>query len=163
MTELIPISPEQASAIQELAETTGTAMELVEKAGAYIGWVLGTAPADLAGVLGGDWLAQVRIRSLARYKERTEEILKARGVTDATPVSPSLTVPLLRAAADETRGELQELWARLLAAAMDAKRSNSVRRSFINTVATLIRWTRLSCLSVTNIRPANCSLTTFVL
>jgi len=82
-------------------------MELVEKAGAYIGWVLGKAPADLAGVLGGDWLAQVRIRSLARYKERTEEILKARGVTDATPVSPSLAVPLLRAAADETVGSFR--------------------------------------------------------
>jgi hypothetical protein len=75
----------------------------VEKAGAYIGWVLGTVPADPAGVLGGDWLGQIRIRNLARYKERTEEILVARGVTDATPVSPSLAVPLLRAAADETR------------------------------------------------------------
>jgi hypothetical protein len=113
--ELIPIGDEQAKAIQEVAKTTGTALELVEKAGAYIGWVLGTVPADLAGVLGGDWLGQIRIRNLARYKEQTEEILLARGVTDATPVSPSLAVPLLRAAADETRGELQDLWARLLA------------------------------------------------
>jgi abortive infection alpha-like protein len=135
--ELIPISDEQARAIQEVAKTTGTALDLVEKAGAYIGWVLGTVPADLAGVLGGDWLAQVRIRNLAWYRHRTEEILRARGVAEPAPVSPSLAIPLLRAAADESREELQELWAQLLAAAVDPKRSKLVRRSFISTVSQL--------------------------
>src|SRR5207302_1314472 len=107
---LIPISDEQAKAIQEVAKTTGAALELTGKAGAYVGWVLGTVPADLVGVLGGDWLAQVRIRNLARYWERTKEILGDRGMTETTAVSPSIAVPLLQAAADESREELQELW-----------------------------------------------------
>jgi hypothetical protein len=132
---MLPVPPtdEQAKAVQALAKTTGTALELTEKAGAYIGWVLGTVPTDLIGVLGGDFLAQVRIRNLARYKERTEEILRDRGVTPQ-PVSPSIAIPLFRAAYDESRPELQELWAQLIAAAMDPQRANRVRRSFIDTI-----------------------------
>jgi len=128
-----PITDEQAKAIQEVAKTTGTALELVGKAGAYVGEVLGTVPKDLVGVLGGDWLGEVRIRNLARYKERTEELLRARGVTETAPVSPSIAVPLLRAAADESREELQDLWARLLANAMDPS-LGSVRQQFIEAV-----------------------------
>jgi hypothetical protein len=52
-------------------------------------------------------------------------------------VSPSLAIPLLRAAYDESRPELQELWAQLIAAAMDPQRANKVRRSFIDTVRRL--------------------------
>jgi hypothetical protein len=135
--DLIPINDEQAKAIQEAAKTATKALELTEKAGAYVGSVLGTVPADLIAVLGGDWLGQVRIRNLARYQDRTEEILRARGVTETSAVSPSLAVPLLRAAADESREDLQELWALLLAAAMDPKRSNRVRLSYIETVKRL--------------------------
>lgn len=131
--DLIPFGDEQAKAVQEVAKTTGTTIELVQKAGEYIGLVLGTVPADLVGVLGGDWLAQVRIRNLARLKDRTAEILRSRGVIDIIPVSPSLAVPLLRAAADESREELQDLWTRLLANAMDPNRG-TVRLSFIDAV-----------------------------
>ena len=81
----------------------------------------------------GDWLGQVRIRNFARLNDRTEEILRFRGVAETAAVSPSLAVPLLRAAADENREE--ELWARMIATAMDPNRSNRVRRSFIETVA----------------------------
>jgi hypothetical protein len=132
--DLIPLDSE---AIKELAKTAGTALAVAGKAGSYIAWVLGTVPHDLVGVLGGDWLRQVRIRNLARLHDRTEEILRSRGVTKTEPVSPSLAVPLLRAAADESREELQELWARLIAAAVDPDRSSRVRRSFIETVARL--------------------------
>ncbi|HEY1430462.1 MAG TPA: Abi-alpha family protein [Stellaceae bacterium] len=132
--DLIPLD---SDAIKELAKTTGTALELAGKAGNYIAWVLGTVPRDLVGVLGGDWLGQVRIRNFARLNDRTEEILRLRGISKTDPVSPSLAVPLLRAAADESREQLQELWARLIAAAMDPNRSNRIRRSFIETVAQL--------------------------
>ena len=56
-----------------------------------------------------------------------------------TPISPSLSVaiPLLRDAADESRGEVQELWARLLAATMDPTRTNLVRQRFVPAVRLL--------------------------
>jgi hypothetical protein len=142
------ITDEQAKALQELAKTTGTALDLVGKAGSYVKWTLGTVPADLVGILGGDWLSQVRIRNLAWYKQRTEEIIRERGVPETEAVSPSLAVPLLRAAMDESRPQLQELWASLLAAAVDPRRSILVRQSFIETVSKFdpldasVLWTR---------------------
>jgi hypothetical protein len=56
-------------------------------------------------------------------------------VVETEAVSPSIAVPLLRAAADESRPELQALWAMLLAAALDPKKSSLVRRSFIETLS----------------------------
>jgi hypothetical protein len=88
--DLIPLDSE---AIKELARTTGTALELAGKAGNYIAWVLGTVPRDLVGVLGGDWWGQVCIRNFARLSDRTDEILRFRGVTKTDPVSPSLALP----------------------------------------------------------------------
>nr|WP_281418444.1 Abi-alpha family protein [Azospirillum soli] len=52
------------------------------------------------------------------------------------PVSPTLAIPLFEAAQDESRTELQELWARLLANAMDGSRSG-VRTSFIEAIKKL--------------------------
>jgi hypothetical protein len=62
---------------------------------------------------------------------RTIEII---AVKDTEPVSPSVAIPLLRAAYDESRPELQDLWARLIAAVMDPKRSDGMRLSFIDSV-----------------------------
>jgi len=45
-------------------------------------------------------------------------------------VSPSIAIPLFAAAQDESRDELRELFARLLAAAMDPKRKDLTRGSF---------------------------------
>jgi hypothetical protein len=52
-------------------------------------------------------------------------------------MSPSVALPLLHAAQDETRDELAEMWARMLANGMDPNRSRSVRQSIIATVASL--------------------------
>src|SRR5260370_14920493 len=131
----ILITDEQAKALQEIAKTTGTALDLVGEAGSYVKWMLGTVPADLIGVLGGNWLSQVRIRNLAWYKRRTEQIIREGGAPQTEAVSPSLAIPLLRAAMDENRPQLQELWAALLAAAADPQRSVLVRQSFIYTIS----------------------------
>jgi hypothetical protein len=45
-----------------------------------------------------------------------------------------LAIPILQAAADENREELLDLWARLLAAAMDPTRRDLIRQSFIQIV-----------------------------
>jgi hypothetical protein len=50
------------------------------------------------------------------------------------PPSLSLLLPILVAAAEESRDELQDLWARLLAAAADPSRARSFRIQFIETV-----------------------------
>lgn len=84
------------------------------------------------GVLGGDYLAELRARQRARLRKRTEEILKQRQVEEPASVSPNDLMPLLASAQNETGDELTELWAKLLAALMDPKRKAAYRREFVD-------------------------------
>jgi len=129
---------EEAKALQELAKFGSKALDSSDKLGSFLSRVFGTVPADVIGVVGGDWLHHVRIRNAARLTYRTEEILRERGILEETkPMSPSVALPLLHAAQDETRDELAEMWARMLANGMDPNRSRLVRQSIIDTVASL--------------------------
>jgi hypothetical protein len=129
----IPVTDEQAKAVQKLADFGTTVVEETGRLARYVGRVLGTAPEDAVGLVIGDPLRFVRTAIALKYDERITRLHRDRGVTPE-PVSPSIAIPLLRAAYDESRPELQELWAQLIAAAMDPKRRNRVRRSFIDTV-----------------------------
>lgn len=126
MTALIPITDEQAKAIQE-------ALKALQGVGGFLREMLGTVPEDLVGYFGGDWLKIRRAENAARMIERAKARLEAR---NAKPERPSISValPLLIAAADEDRDELQDIWARLLAAAMDPARSKAFRGAFIEVV-----------------------------
>jgi hypothetical protein len=123
-TSIIPVSDEQAKAIQE-------ALKTLRGLGSFLEKTFGTVPQDLVGLLGGDWLKVRRAENLARILEKARERLRARGVEAPQPASLSLALPLLVAAADESRDELQEIWARLLAAAADPNRAQSFRLQFI--------------------------------
>ena len=75
-----------------------------------------------------------RIEKLAMLWQRTRERLDHRGIADPEPPSLKNSIPILEAAADEENEELQDLWSRLLAAAMDPNRRDAMRQSFIQTV-----------------------------
>jgi hypothetical protein len=132
----IPVTNEQAKAVQKLADFGTTVVGETGQLARYIGRVLGTAPEDAVGLTIGDPLHTIRTATALKYDEWITRLHRNRGVTPE-PVSPSLAMPLLRAAYDETRPPLQELWAHLIAAAMDPQRANRVRRSFIDTVQRL--------------------------
>jgi hypothetical protein len=123
---LIPISDEQAKLGQEVLKT-------LRGLGAFLGKALGSTPEDLVGYLGGDWLRVRRGENIARMLQKARERLQERGVAEPRAASLSVALPILRGVADEDRDELVDLWARLLANAMDPKRSN-VRYEFIETV-----------------------------
>jgi hypothetical protein len=118
---IIPVSDEQAKAIQD-------AIKALRGVGGFLKQILGTVPEDLVGYFGGDLLKVRRAENAARIIEKAREKLQAR---NATPKRPSISIilPLLIAAADEDRDELQEIWARLLAA--DPARAASFRIQFI--------------------------------
>lgn len=100
--------------------------------------MFGSVPEDIVGVIGGDWLHHVRTRIAAGLAQKTTRILEERGILEQTvPVSPSVALPMLEAAQDEAREELQEIWARLLANAMDPQRCALVRRPVIGVVRQL--------------------------
>jgi len=111
--------------------------EAGERLVSSIARVLGTVPEDAAGLVAGDALRCVRGALALEYDELIGALLAERGVMKVQPVPPSLAIPLLRAAYDESRPELQELWARLIAAAMDPARAASVRQSFLAAVKQL--------------------------
>jgi hypothetical protein len=126
---------EEAKALQEVAKFGTKALESGDKLGGFLSKVFGTVPSDVVGVVGGDWLHHIRIRNAAKLAQRTEEILRDRGILEQTePMSPSVALPLLHAAQDETREQLSEMWARMLANGMDPSRNASVRQSIIATV-----------------------------
>ena len=121
---LIPISDEQAKLGQELVKT-------VRDGSGYFTDILGDIPKDLIGLRGSREGETHRedCGALARTRER----LRDRGI-DPEPPSLKYAIPILQAAADEENDELQDLWSRLLAAAMDPSRRDAMRQSFITAV-----------------------------
>jgi Abortive infection alpha len=123
----MPITDEQAKLGQEALKALGAV-------GRFLREVIGTYPEDLVGYyLGGDWLKVRRAENLSRMIEELQHLLKARNVKPDSP-SISIALPLLIAAADESRDELRSIWARLLAAAADPARAKSFRIQFIEVV-----------------------------
>src|SRR5262245_54008942 len=133
---LLPISDEQAKAAQEGFKATQEALKALQKSGKYIAEILGTLPQDVVALLGGNWVRVARAEQIAILAAKARKRLKARGI-EPEPASLSVTLPLLEAAADESREELQEIWARLLAATADPSRARSFRLAFIATAKKL--------------------------
>jgi hypothetical protein len=122
-----------AKAAEESAKTAGQALEIVHDTGGYLRQMIDEVPTDLVGVLGGAWLHERHIRIRDALRCRTEQLIRERNVEEIIELSPNQATELLTAAQDESREELAELWARLLANAMDSN-MNTVRHSFIEAV-----------------------------
>jgi hypothetical protein len=127
--DLIP--EETAKAIQEAAKLLSKVIDAGAGIGRYLDTVFDRVPHNLVGYFGGDWLAEQRMRNAERLRADTEEIRRSRGTQERVEISPSVAIPLIQAAIDEDRDGLKEMWARLLAAAMDPARTHLVRPSLI--------------------------------
>jgi hypothetical protein len=112
-----------SGAIEETARATGKALDLVRDSAAPI--------ADIYGLIIGDRLHAARHRRLDAITRKTKQILKDRNLSETAEVAELIAIPLLEAAQGEPREEMQDLWARLLANAMDATRRDDVRPEFI--------------------------------
>jgi hypothetical protein len=129
------IDENTARAIEEASKAAGKGLDLAGKAGSYAAAVFGRSPHNLVGLLLGDRIFHWRIRQAAALEEHTVKLLAERGIQPPFgELSPSIEMPLLKAALDDTREQLVDLWARLLAAAMDPTRKSRVRQSFITTL-----------------------------
>jgi hypothetical protein len=126
---LIPISDEQAKLGQE-------ALKALQGLGGFMKETFGTMPQDVVALLGGDYLKVRRAENLFRMIEKAKKRLEDNHVTHPD-APPSLAIPIMIAAADESRDELLNMWAALLAAAADPKRSASFRLKFIEVVKQL--------------------------
>jgi hypothetical protein len=122
-----------AKAVEETAKTAGQALEIVHDTGGYLRQVFGDVPGDLVNVVGGAWLHEFSIRLRDKLRRRTEQILRERDLQEVIELSPNIAAALISSAQEEAREELAELWARLLANAMDPN-LNNLRYSFISAV-----------------------------
>ena len=87
---------------------------------------------DVIGLAGGDYIKEIRARNRAKLHADTKAILEERGVDKLEEPNPTIIAPIITEAQDESREELQDIWARLLAAALDPSRSSRYRREFVN-------------------------------
>ena len=92
-----------------------------------------TEARDSGEVVDTGWIGEARKNNRQMLRRRTEGILRERKVENIAELSPNLAVQILQLAQDEGRYALIELWARLLANAVDPSRSN-LRLAFIETV-----------------------------
>ena len=120
-------------AITEGSKAAGKFLDIVRDEGKPV--------ADAYGFLIGDRVEAWRERNLDALGRRTKEILKSRDLAETAPMAEQIAIPLLEAAKSDPRPEMQELWATLLANAMDPARRNEVRREFISALKMFTRAT----------------------
>jgi Abortive infection alpha len=120
-------------AIEETAKATGKVVDLVHDGFRAVS----PAVADAYGYLIGDRITALRQRNLDAVARDTDRILRERKVTDRSAAAEQIGLPLLEAAAAESRDELRTLWARLLANSIDPRRSGNVRPDYIQLVQKL--------------------------
>ena len=114
-----------------VAETGRASVESGSDLARFVGKALGTVPEDAVGLRGGDHPHELRIRVMDKISRKTEEILRKRGVENPEPIGPKALLPALEAASEETDETLQDMWANLLANAMDPNKDTSLQRIFI--------------------------------
>jgi len=96
----------------------------------YLKRIFGTGARESGEIVGDNWLSEARKSNRDALRRRTEEILRERKVGDIGGLSPNLAIQIIELGQDESRAALIEIWARLLANALDASRNN-LRLSFI--------------------------------
>lgn len=124
---VIPISDEQAKLGQEIVGA-------LRGVGSFFKEALGSVPQDIIGYLGGDWLRIRRAENIVEMMNKAKKRLESWGIEDSEPASLTVAIPILQSAADESREEIQDIWARLLAAAMTPSRSRYLRQGFTEVI-----------------------------
>lgn len=124
---VIPITDEQSKLGQEIVGA-------LRGVGSFFKEALGSVPQDIIGYLGGDWLRIRRAENIADMMNKAKKKLESWGIEDSEPASLTVAIPILHGAADESREEIQDLWARLLAAAMAPSRARYLRQGFTEVI-----------------------------
>jgi hypothetical protein len=131
---------ETAKATQEVAKTTGKAIESVRDVGGFLDRVFGRAIEDSVGFYWTDKIAAKRIEAsiynwerLVSLLEKAKRRLEEKGITDTRAVPPKVALPLLEHATIENEEDLHTLWANLLATGMDA-RGDTIHREYVTTL-----------------------------
>jgi hypothetical protein len=129
---IAPEVEEAAKATQEVAKTTGKAIDATRELGGFLARIFGGSLTQLAGI-GEDQLTAYRLTRQLRLAKRYEEIRKELGLEGATKtVELKFGLPLIAAASIENDDALQDLYAKLLVTGTDPNSKIEARRTFVS-------------------------------
>jgi hypothetical protein len=124
-------------AAKEFAKIVPRIGDDVSSALNYVANTVGKVPISALQLAGGDWINEQRERNLFRLRQKTANII-AESKVDVVSEPPLRVIKdLLEHAADENREILVNLWAGLLASALDQRRQQNIRREFFRTADSL--------------------------
>jgi hypothetical protein len=122
---------ETAKAVQEVAKTTKTGIEATRQVGAFVSRIINEPLEAVVGMF-TDKLQFMRAERQLRLVERWPQILRERKIEGALRiVPPKFALPIIENASLEEDDELQDLWANLLASAVDPNFKTTIRSAFI--------------------------------
>jgi len=125
---------EIAKAVQEVAKTTQSAIEVTRDAGGFIGRYL-DGPLMQMSLLIEDRLKYARTIRILRLRNKLEEELKTLSPDAAIkPLPVNFAMSALEEGSFEEDDSLQDIWARLLANAIDAESDVTPRRAHISMI-----------------------------
>lgn len=120
------------SELEEVAKTTGKAIDASRELGGFIEKYVGPPLEQLSGML-EDYLRVWRWERQIRLFERADTFMAARGLASATrPVPLKLAIPIIQNGSLEEDDELQDRWASLLVNSADADSGTEMRSAFIS-------------------------------
>jgi Abortive infection alpha len=123
---------ESAKAAQEIAKTTGKAIDATQKFGGFVSqYIAGTLEQGM-GIF-EDKLKYYRWERQVRFMKRSEDLMREVGLDRPRRQIPlKLAIPLLEAASLEDDDFLQDLWAKLLVNAANNECKVSLQRAYIS-------------------------------
>ena len=124
---------ESAKAVQETAKTVRSGIEATQQLGSFVSRVTTEPLETVMGIL-NDRLQFTRWERQLRLAERGREILDQRGIKALRPLPYKLALPILEHASLEENDELQDLWANLLASAVDPSFDGHIRSAYIDII-----------------------------
>ena len=128
---------ETAKAVQETAKTARSGIEATQALGRFVSRITTEPLETVMGIL-NDKLQFMRWERKLRLAERGREILHQRGIQGPLrPIPYKLALPIVEHASLEDNDELQDLWANLLASAVDPKFEGLIRSAYIDIIKQL--------------------------
>lgn len=127
---------EVAKAVAAASKFGTQTVKTTEKILAFAAKVFKEPAEQTAGII-GDRLRLFRWERQLAYSDKVNAILTDRGVSETRAVPPKFALPILENASLEEDDNLQKIWARLLANAMDPKFSPALRMSYIEIIKSL--------------------------
>lgn len=127
----------ESKAIEEVAKTTGKAIEAGRELGGFLSKYVGGSLEQAMGIV-EDKLKYLRWERQIRLIERANNLLAAKGLPQPTRKVPlQIAIPLIQGGSLEEDDWLQDRWAALLVNAADAASHIEIRRAFISVLEDL--------------------------